>query len=88
MTSIEHRIITKEDLLSKYLTEDWPRKLAGRRCVDWWTGNSKHHMKWFNDDNEVLAFVIEYVYPNRKSTVVRLLRDENVLYAIEPSAIE
>ena len=78
----EYRTISKQEFLQKYITESWHERLAQYRAEEWKTGNYKNHKKWFNNEGEVMAFIIEYQLPNG-TTVVRVLRDGDVFYHVE-----
>jgi len=81
MPPTEYRSISKVDLLRKYHDEGWGEKLSQYRLVEWKTGNRKNHKKWFNAENEVMAFILEYQNPG--GLVVRELRDGDVHYYVE-----
>ena len=70
-------ILTKEQMLHKFIDEGWEQnKLPGFDYDIPSSGRYKTCRRWRNGTT-VMAFLIDRAYPNNPSTVVCLLRDEN-----------
>jgi len=78
----EYRIIDKDDLLRKFVDEQWSDKLARYPCEEYQYGYRKTIRKWFNDEGDLIAETREYRNPTGVNTVVRQLRDGEIMYYV------
>lgn len=77
----EYRSISKIDLRRKWLDENWPERLAQYHCDTWEFAIST--LSIWKDGEDIIAVVKEYRQRGRpRETVVRQLRDGNVMYLI------
>ena len=77
----EYRIISKGDLRRKWFDENWPEHIAQYHC-DTWTFAISTLFIW-RDGEDIMAVVKEYHQRGRSpETVVRQLRDGNIMYMI------
>ena len=72
----EYRIITKDQLLHKYLDGDWPKTLQEKYRLELHKSSRKITSIWLDGD-EIIAIVNQYL---GGATVVRQLRDGDVMY--------
>lgn len=83
MPPSDYRIINKDDLLRKFVDELWPEKLAPYPCEEYQYGYRKTIRKWFSETGDLMAETLEYRNPTGASTVVRQLRDGDIMYYIQ-----
>ena len=77
----EYRSISKDELRRKWFDEQWEQRMTGYHLDEWhFTATT---LRIWKNGNDIMAAVKEYHYPGgTPNTVVRQLRDGDVLYYI------